>query len=305
LMMWGLFKKVVIADRLAIFVSQVYDKPAGYEGPALICATVFFAFQIYCDFSGYSDIAIGAAQVMGFKLMDNFNRPYFSKSIEEFWKRWHISLSTWFKDYLYIPLGGNRVSIPRWYFNIFLTFLISGLWHGADWKYIIWGGLNGFYLIVGIMTRDIRDATTRLLRIDRHLHLHKLTTVLITFTLICITWIFFRAKSTDDALYIFTNLFSGCGRYVQEIIASGSVSGMIKNLVGPLTAGLPRREFFIAIVMILVMETVHLVQRHGHIRQMLRGRPLWMRWSIYYVLIISILFFGMFHNPRQFIYFQF
>ncbi len=139
LMAWGLFKKVVIADRLAILVNQVYDNPTNYKGLPLIFATIFFSFQIFCDFSGYSDMAIGAAKVMGFKLMTNFNRPYSSKSISEFWKRWHISLSTWFRDYLYISFGGNRVSIPRWYFNLFFVFLVSGLWHGAKWTFVIWG----------------------------------------------------------------------------------------------------------------------------------------------------------------------
>lgn len=156
-MAWGMFKKVVIADRLAVFVNQVYDNPQNYEGISMVIATVFFAFQIYCDFSGYSDIAIGSAQVMGFKLMQNFNRPYFSKSISEFWKRWHISLSTWFRDYLYIPLGGNRVGIPRWYFNLFFTFMVSGLWHGANWTFVIWGALHGTYLIIGILTRNFRE----------------------------------------------------------------------------------------------------------------------------------------------------
>src|SRR5678815_1064118 len=141
LILWGFFKKLVIADRLALYVGAVYNNPTHHTGLSFIMATIFFAFQIYCDFSGYSDIAIGAAKVMGFKLMTNFNRPYFARSISEFWKRWHISLSTWFKDYLYISLGGNRVSVPRWYFNLFIVFLVSGLWHGANWTYIIWGCL--------------------------------------------------------------------------------------------------------------------------------------------------------------------
>jgi alginate O-acetyltransferase complex protein AlgI len=131
-MAWGFFKKLVIADRLAIYVNAVYNSPENYSGMPLILATYFFAFQIYCDFSGYSDIAIGTSKIMGYDLMTNFNRPYFSKSISEFWKRWHISLSTWFKDYVYIPLGGNKVSKSMWYRNLFLTFMISGLWHGAN-----------------------------------------------------------------------------------------------------------------------------------------------------------------------------
>src|SRR3989344_5166299 len=174
LMLWGLFKKIVIADRLAVFVNQVYNNPTGFEGISLITATVFFAFQIYCDFSGYSDIGIGAAQVMSFKLMDNFKRPYFSKSISEFWKRWHISLSTWFRDYFYFSIGGNRVSIPRWYFNLFATFLLSGFWHGANWTFIFWGALHGFYLIFGIMASKIRTAIAGSIYIDRFPAIYKL-----------------------------------------------------------------------------------------------------------------------------------
>jgi D-alanyl-lipoteichoic acid acyltransferase DltB (MBOAT superfamily) len=149
-MLWGFYKKIVIADNLAILVDGVYNNIDNYSGIALIVATIFFTFQIYCDFSGYSDIAIGSARVMGFELRENFKRPYFSKSIQEFWQRWHITLSSWFKDYLYIPLGGNRVIKWKWYYNILITFLLSGLWHGANWTFIIWGGLHGSYLILAI-----------------------------------------------------------------------------------------------------------------------------------------------------------
>ena len=140
---WGFFKKVVIADRLAEYVNLVYNNPGEFSGLNNIIATFFFSFQIYCDFSGYSDIAIGAALVMGYKLMTNFRRPYFSQNIREFWSRWHISLSTWFRDYVYISLGGNRVVKWRWYYNLFITFLISGLWHGAEWTFVIWGAIHG------------------------------------------------------------------------------------------------------------------------------------------------------------------
>ncbi len=147
LIAWGLFKKVVIADRLALFVNQVYGNPSEYTGLPLITATVFFAFQIFCDFSGYSDIAIGSAKCMGYDLMTNFERPYMATSIGGFWRRWHISLSTWFKDYVYIPLGGNRTSKGRWYLNLLIVFLLSGIWHGANWTFVIWGLLHGVYLI--------------------------------------------------------------------------------------------------------------------------------------------------------------
>src|SRR5947208_1060101 len=147
----GLFKKLVIADRLSPVVDQVYNHPHDHHGFSIVIATIFFAEQIYCDFSGYSDIAIGSARVLGFNLMRNFNNPYFSKSVSEFWSRWHISLSTWFRDYLYIPLGGNRVSIPRWMMNLLITFLISGLWHGASWTFILWGLLNGVFILSEIL----------------------------------------------------------------------------------------------------------------------------------------------------------
>jgi alginate O-acetyltransferase complex protein AlgI len=207
LMLWGFFKKVVIADRLAILVNQVYNNAESYEGFPLLLATYFFAFQIYCDFSGYSDIAIGAAQVMGFKLMDNFNRPYYAKSISEFWKRWHISLSTWFRDYLYIPLGGNRVVKWRWYTNLFLTFLISGLWHGANWTFVIWGSIHGFYLMFAIWTKDIVKKIYGFLGLDKGTKRRKIIDVFITFHLVLFAWVFFRANSFNDAIYILTNMF--------------------------------------------------------------------------------------------------
>lgn len=157
LILWGFFKKIVIADRLAVYVNAVYANPSAYDGPSLLLATYFFAFQIYCDFSAYSDIAIGSARVMGFELMQNFRRPYFARSIQEFWQRWHISLSTWFRDYVYLPLGGNRVPTWRWYTNLLLVFLVSGLWHGANWTFVVWGALHGTYLVFAIATRDRRD----------------------------------------------------------------------------------------------------------------------------------------------------
>ncbi|MCE7945771.1 MAG: MBOAT family protein, partial [Chlorobi bacterium CHB1] len=155
LMLWGFFKKLVIADRLALYVNEVYNNPADYTGLPVIIATYFFAFQIYCDFSAYSDIAIGAARVLGFDLMKNFRQPYLAQSIGEFWKRWHISLSTWFRDYLYIPLGGNRVSRLRWYVNLMAVFLISGLWHGANWTFVVWGALHGSYFVLSLLTQKL------------------------------------------------------------------------------------------------------------------------------------------------------
>ncbi len=159
IIIWGLVKKVVIADRLAMFVNPVYDNPTAYSGLNLILATVFFAFQIYADFSSYSDIAVGSAKVMGFDLMENFRRPYLAKTIGEFWRRWHISLSTWFRDYLYLPLGGSRVSKLCYFRNILIIFVVSGIWHGASWNFLVWGALHGFYMIFGGLLMHIRNKT--------------------------------------------------------------------------------------------------------------------------------------------------
>ncbi|MCX7923709.1 MAG: MBOAT family protein [Clostridia bacterium] len=295
LMAWGFFKKVVIADRLAILVNQVYNNPTNYEGVPLIVATIFFAFQIFCDFSGYSHIAIGAAQVMGFNLMENFRRPYFSKSISEFWKRWHISLSTWFKDYLYISMGGNRVPKWRWHFNLFFTFMVSGLWHGSNWTFIIWGALNGFYLVFSLWTDDIRKTITKLSGLSRLPRLHNLLKLGITFSLICFSWIFFRANSLHDAVYIVSHLFKG----FENIPNIQALTDSLFKL------GLRQYEFFIAVASIIIMELIHIVeQRKGSVRAILSEKPAWFRWTAYYLLVTSILVFGVFGN-QEFIYFQF
>lgn len=211
LMLWGFFKKIVIADRLALYVDEVYNNPAQHSGITLVLATVFFAFQIYCDFSAYSDIAIGAAKVMGFKLMTNFRHPYFSASISEFWKRWHISLSTWFRDYLYIPLGGNKVAVPRWYFNLMIVFLISGLWHGANWTFIAWGALNGFYLVFAAITEKFRKRLSEITGIKKFPAIHRSIQIIITFALCCFAWIFFRANSISDSFFIIEKIFTDRG----------------------------------------------------------------------------------------------
>jgi len=186
LIFWGMFKKVAVADNLAPYVNEVFNHPQQYEGLSFMLATVFFSFQIYYDFSGYSDIAIGSARIMGVHLMTNFNHPYFAKSIAEFWRRWHISLSTWFRDYVYIPLGGNRNNHYR---NILITFLLSGLWHGANWTFIVWGGLHGLYMVVAEKTKSFQHKLIG----------GKAAHVVITYLLVLFAWIFFRANSIGDA----------------------------------------------------------------------------------------------------------
>jgi D-alanyl-lipoteichoic acid acyltransferase DltB (MBOAT superfamily) len=306
LMLWGMFKKVVIADRLAVFVNQVYEHPHDYTGLWLILATVFFAFQIYCDFSGYSDIAIGAAQVMGFRLMQNFNRPYFSKSIAEFWKRWHISLSTWFRDYLYLPLGGNRVSPPRWYFNLFITFVVSGLWHGANWTYIVWGALNGAYLIIGVWSHQFRFP-----KLPRQFSwLTNVSKVFGTFALTCFAWIFFRARNIGEAMLIVRNLLRGIPAQLDFVLwhILQLVQGRL-SLYSELSYNgkplLPLNELLLSLGLIGFLLGVQVWQRKKPLMSVIAGQPIWVRWLVYYAAIMIMGFWGVYHNAREFIYFQF
>jgi alginate O-acetyltransferase complex protein AlgI len=203
-MIWGFFMKLVVADRLSLIVNTAYNNVEAHNGITLLIATVFFAFQIYCDFAGYSNIAIGASRIMGFELMTNFKRPYLATNISDFWRRWHISLSTWFKDYLYIPLGGNRVSPLKNYFNVFITFLVSGIWHGANWTFVIWGSLHGVY-----------NALQKLLGIDQirfsRFSGFKLVMIFINFILVTLAWVFFRANTTADGFSIIGKIFTDYG----------------------------------------------------------------------------------------------
>jgi D-alanyl-lipoteichoic acid acyltransferase DltB (MBOAT superfamily) len=275
--------KLVIADRLAIYVNAVYNNADQHTGLTLALATAFFAFQIYCDFAGYSNIAIGAAKVMGFKLMTNFNRPYFSRSISEFWSRWHISLSTWFRDYLYISLGGNRVTIPRWYFNLLFVFVISGLWHGANWTFIIWGALNGFYLVFALITAKFRSRVNQLILLDRVPWLNNLLQILITFILACIAWVFFRATSSAEAFLIIEKILTFKGP-----VFIGSPSVLIYS-------------FFAIIFLLLVEIKMEYFNRKLSFFHHPSGL---VRKLSYGFVIILILLIGVF-DGGQFIYFQF
>ena len=294
LMVWGMFKKVVIADRIAPFVDKVYNNPSNFKGLPIIIATVLFAIQIYCDFSGYSDIAIGSAKVLGFNLMQNFNRPYFSKSITEFWQRWHISLSSWFRDYVYIPLGGNKVKLPRYVFNLFVTFLISGLWHGANWTFVIWGALNGLYIII---EKLIKRYGIRHLKRDKPFlnnFITKTLKVVYTFSLINFSWIFFRANNISDALYMVKNLFSN----LKEWPTSNYLLATISSI------DLKSYEFLKILIAILILLIVEMIQRKVSVIKFINLKPLPIRWGIYIFSVIALLFFKSFQN-QQFIYFQF
>ncbi|MDX2171912.1 MAG: MBOAT family O-acyltransferase [Bacteroidota bacterium] len=288
LMLWGLFKKVVIADRLAIGVNEVYDNLHEYTGIPLVLATVMFSIQIYCDFSGYSDIALGSARVMGFRLMENFNRPYASTTISEFWSRWHISLSTWFRDYLYIPLGGNRVKVPRWYFNLFFVFLVSGIWHGANWTFIIWGAIHGFYLIFAIIMRPIGEKIRKIFQKGFLKLFYNLINLGIVFALTTFAWLFFRAQSLNDAIYVIKNSFKLNSLSVQRDLYLNS-----------------GQDFFIvAVFVILFMEVVQYINANFN-NILFNGSNKILRWAFCLVLLIMICTLGVFHSDSEFIYFQF
>ena len=298
LMLWGFFQKLVIADRAAYFVNSVYNAPSAETsvGLAVVLATILFAFQIYCDFSSYSDIARGAAEVMGFTLMKNFETPYFAKSVSEFWRRWHISLSTWFRDYLYIPLGGNRKGTVRKYTNLMIVFLVSGLWHGASWNFVIWGALNGMYQVVGSVTQPFRDYINQKTGNDPHIFSTKLMKLLITFLLICFSWIFFRANSTRDALLLIHNMFA---EFNPWIFTDGTLFSF----------GLDAADMFILLVSLLVLLGVSIAKyKKVEIRQWLLSQGLWFQYAIYLIAIFYIMIFGVYgsgFDAAQFIYFQF
>ncbi|NUO83757.1 MBOAT family protein [candidate division KSB1 bacterium] len=285
LMLWGFFKKVVIADRLAATVNLVYNSPAEYHGVQIVLATVFFAFQIFCDFSGYSDIAIGAAKIFGVNLMKNFDKPYSARSISEFWKRWHISLSTWFKDYVYIPLGGNRTIKWRWYYNLFITFLISGLWHGANWTFIIWGALHGIYLIFAIISRPYKDTLLQLLGLSKRPFALKALQVLTTFALVNLGWLFFRANNLSDALLLLHNLFVLAPlASVFEFITPGALA--------------------LNLLLIAILELAHYVEKETPFILSLTRKPALIRWPAYVAVTLAILYLSS-SSGHQFIYFQF
>ena len=287
LMLWGLFKKVVIADRLATFVDTAYKNPEMGSPLALVIATYFFAFQIYCDFSGYSDIAIGAARVLGFNLMENFRRPYMSTSAPEFWgkNRWHISLSSWFRDYMYIPMGGSKVGKPRFYLNQMAVFLVSGLWHGANWTFVVWGGLNGLYQIITVMTTGIREKLGRILRVPGVVG--SVVGSLVTFHLVTIAWVFFRASSISDATTILERIAASVPR-LPTLVASY-----------PFT-----EEIVLSMILIGVLLIVEIIDEKRVLWERLRLQPVYVRWAVYYALIFGLIILGKW-GLNQFVYMQF
>lgn len=296
LMLWGFFLKMVIADRVAIFVDTVYADYRNYPGFFIIIATIMFAVQIYCDFSGYSTIAMGAAKILGISLMDNFNAPYLSLSVADFWRKWHISLTSWFKDYLYIPLGGNRKGKLRKHINRLIVFLVSGLWHGARFSYVVWGGINGLYQIVGEVTKPLRDKVVQLFGIHREAVTHKMLRALVTFVLICISWVFFRAGSFAEATDMIRSMFTNNNIWI-----------MFDDSL--YHCGLDVKNFWLAVVSIFILFFADCCKYRGIvIRNVIAKQDWWFRCIFIVFAICVILLFGKWgptFNKASFIYFQF
>lgn len=283
--LWGLFKKLVIADNVAVYVNLIFDNSGDYSGSTLVLGAVFFAFQIYCDFSGYSDIAIGTSRLFGFNLKENFKFPYFSRDIAEFWRRWHVSLSTWFRDYLYIPLGGSRGGNWMKVRNIFIIFLVSGFWHGANWTYIVWGAVNAFYILPAILLNRNRKNMNTVAQGRYFPSIKETFLMLITFLATVFAWIFFRAENIEHA-----------GNYIAGIFTKSFFSIPVLGKMYPLTS------IFILLFLFMGIEWLGREQTFA-IQKISKIRSRFLRWSFYVVLILTIFYKGNFEE-NVFIYFQ-
>lgn len=293
LMVWGLFKKVVIADRLSAFVDVVYASPHRQNCLSLMIGTFFFAFQIYCDFSGYCDISIGAARVMGFNLMQNFNFPFRAKNITEYWRRWHISLSTWFSDYVFTEFTFKYRNWGKWAIvsGLLLTFFISGIWHGAGWTFIIWGILHGIAMCYEYLTLKKRKAIFSAMPAWLSHAISRGS----TFIFLCFTWIFFRAKNVNDAFFIVKHSITDIPRLIQRALHGQHIQTPYDT---------DKLGFVIAIVLILFLESIHRWQHQVVVSEWFVKKPLLFRWSVYLGVLVTIAFLGVFMK-KQFIYFQF
>lgn len=296
-MLWGLFLKMVIADRIVILVDTVFEHYYLYGGVELIAGAVAFAIQIYCDFASYSIIAIGAAKVLGYSLMENFDAPYLSRSIKEFWRRWHISLSAWFRDYLYIPLGGSRCTKIHKYFNLMVTFLVSGLWHGAAMTYVVWGGIHGAYQIVGEILQPIKKKVIYIFHVKTECFSYKLGQTVVTFVLVDFALIFFRADGIQVALSYIKRIFTDFNLWV---LSNG----------GLYLLGLDRTEMNILFISLLVLVLADLLKYYKRVSivDFVMEQNVIFQYICIVLLILSIFIFGAYgpaFDAQKFIYFQF
>lgn len=297
LMLWGMFKKVVVADNIAVVVNHIYGNLYSFAGVEIFIAIILFPIQMYCDFSGYSDIAIGSAQVMGIKLKDNFNRPLSARTTAEFWSRWHISLNIWFRDYIYIPIVmKGKYSKEKKRYGLFLICILSGFWHGAGWNFIAWGGLIGFYMIIASMTNNLKNKILALLKINIKSVLYKYYQIISTYMLLAFTGILFRVKDLSDIIYIMEHLVKGWRRLIHKDLIKGVFFNIFQG---------GRSQIIIVIMSIIFMILVHKIQKHEDMRNMFLDKPIWFRWGLYYIMVFSIIFLGEYSSSNQFIYFQF
>ena len=296
LMLWGYFVKIVLADRISVFVDAVYADPVAYGGYYIAVASILFAFQIYCDFCGYSVIAAGAAEILGVKLMDNFNAPYLALSVSDFWTRWHISLSSWFRDYLYFPLGGSRKGKARTCLNKMIVFTLSGLWHGAQFSYVVWGMLNGLYQVISDLLKPVRDRAVRIFHIDRRSFCHRLVCMAGTFLLVDFALIFFRAEKLTAALQLIGQMFSVRNPW---ILFDGSLYAL----------GLDRPNFTVMLLGIALLQFADAQKLRGVvIRERIMAQAAWFRVLFFAFSIFLLLLFGIYgtkYIAANFIYFQF
>lgn len=295
LMLWGYFQKIIIADRLSIVVGNVYDSVDSYAGTTILVATICYTLQIYCDFAGYSNIAIGSAKIMGINLMQNFKHPYLSGSIAQFWRNWHISLSSWFRDYLYIPLGGNRKGNARKLINIMIVFAVSGLWHGAAWTFVIWGLLHGLYQVIGSLLMPVRNKLVSTFNIDRNSFSHRLFKILFTFMLVNIGWVFFRADTFVLAVDILKKMWG----FAPWVLVDGTLFKL----------GLSAADVYLLIAALIILLIVDICNLKGIIlRDQIYKQSLWLRWIIYITATIVVITCGIWgpgYDAASFIYSSF
>ena len=300
LVLWGLFKKMVIADNLARIVNVVYGDPHRYGGVPLCLATFLFAFQILCDFSGYSDIAVGTARVLGFRLIQNFHQPYLAVDVRDFWGRWHVSLSTWFRDYVYIPLGGSRVPRLRHYANIAVTFVLSGLWHGAGFTFLAWGAIHGAYLVLFVASAPLREAMARLTGLATRPRLRRAIATAVTFVCVLVAWVFFRAATMTDAAYVLRHLVDGLPALVRAALTLDG-AGLAALVRGP---GLDPHHILLCLGLVAVLNALQPLERRGLLDERMGVAPMVVRWIWYLALILAIVNLGVVEEI-PFIYFQF
>ena len=292
LALYGFFKKMVIADRMAILVDTVFNNYMQYSGLTIIAACIFYSIQIYTDFSGCVDICRGISQMFGINLTNNFDHPYFATSIKDFWRRWHISLSSWLRDYIYIPLGGNRKGKIRKYINILIVFLVSGLWHGVGLSYIAWGLIHGLYQIIGEVISKLKDGINKILKTNKEVFSYTFGQRVITFILVTFAWIFFRANSFRGAINMIKIIFTSQTIKISEL----------------LKLGLDVQDYIVLGISVGILLVVSILQTKFKIREKLSRQNLWFRWTVYLLAIFSVLIFGVYgtnYDNATFLYMQF